>query len=263
MSMFDYQKSAGTPDVILENVPKSHVFDSKNPDKKVVSIVDPSIKTHYLNITMDADRLTETDRGYSVNLGPETMWREVTWKEGSGFQSKRMDVPEILSLYHTYDQKTGRPKVPVTAEKTEKSGQPAYLNYVSESMVHEYPGNDRKRRVSVPLSQESNSFANLVVWANQIKPAKNRNREVVPGRCNVFLGDALDRVTFTTPDGAGGFQKKAMTAGELQAKWDANQVGYKSRSRQAETPVKSEPVAKRQLPDQPTVVIEDDDMAFC
>ena len=67
-----------------------------------------------------------------------------------------------------------------------------YLNYVNGSMIHEQTNGKTGAKffnVSTPWSGSANGLGTIIVYENQIFPAKNRQTgEVIPNTFNIRLG---------------------------------------------------------------------------
>lgn len=107
MSGFEYGKSADgeagkTLDdhVILHGVSVKRVFQTKDPQYKVVSLQYDKSDNKFGNIVIRADKVKQNEKGsYDVDLGEKGRWCEIGYRKGNEYLSERLDATVVKEMF--------------------------------------------------------------------------------------------------------------------------------------------------------------------
>jgi hypothetical protein len=241
-------------------VTKNQVFDTKNPGVKMVSWPDPSSANGFSSFPVPSDSVSGEGKMRTVTLDPERKYdisKPVIGEDGKKtfVHEPPITGEEIFNRFEANKQKA-------IAERTAQAEAPApekakdvYVNRVSDKLIH--PTKDENlMRVSFPDDRSTNGMGNALIPKANIFPARNSNREIIPGRSSINLGSPDNAVTYSVRNDQGKFMAVPMTAGELAERYADSQKAFVAGQRTAakQAPDVVTPEAKSDLTDE--MVIE-------
>lgn len=207
-------------DVVLHNVRKNRIFDSKNNSNcKLISMRDSRSDTNHSNYLINVSDMSQNADGtYDIILGKKGQIKALSVIQNGEPAKIQQTVDEIKDLYeHTL----------VTNVNTNKNAKNAYLNKVDIKFVQE-TSNPNYKVVSIPVSREESDNGFMKYTA----PSKNifntrENGKVVPYHVNVNLGPE-DNMIFVKVKKDGKFSEVLVKASELSERQDAAVKQYES-----------------------------------
>lgn len=194
--------------VVLSSVSAGAVFNTKNPNVKVVSIrLDESqkdatgIPSNAFTMVVNANNFKANRIGgkvvsYDVSLGEPGSMKEISYKSPSGnsYDRENRTVDFIKHLYDTFDQTyTKTQEKSQTKAAPEQSGAKSasgnkftYVNYVDARYVRD--AKDSKNvDVSLPCKDSENGALTMTIGRDSLIQSKNKSGQPVPGKFNIRL----------------------------------------------------------------------------
>ena len=164
--------------VYLQNVRANRLFDSKNPDYKIISMKDSRSDTGYVNFVVQTKNIKQNENGtYDVGLGKAGSTQNMSLVQNG---EKSYITTSVGDIKAQFEQTLMSPK------SNNYSKGNAYLNMVDSKFVRATKNPDYKV-VSVPYQGSENGYAKITVSRSNIFDTKV-NGKTVPNHVNVNLG---------------------------------------------------------------------------
>lgn len=225
--------------VVLDDVPDSMVYPTKNPNYMVLSIKTKLSDNGYGNIVMPSELFTkQADGSYSIELGKEGSWRNVGIKSGKDYTKAKRNLSEIVALYESSklakEAEAGQSSVHIETKivESEQPAQPkkapvknAYLNGVLFKWVRDTE-NPLYKSVSIPYAESESGYGRLLIESNKIFQSTNlKTNAPVPGHRNVNLGPG-DGIIDISIKKNGKFEKQYLPCSELAEIFRTSRKAY-------------------------------------
>lgn len=165
-------------DVVLRNVRKNRIFDSKNNSNcKLISMRDSRSDTNHSNYLINVSDMSQNADGtYDIILGKKGQIKELSVIQNGEPAKIQQTVDEIKDLYE---------RTLVTTPNQNKNYHNAYLNEVDVKFVRD-TSNANYKVVSVPCKESDNGYAKYTVSSKDVFRRKENDTYHV----NVNLGPA-------------------------------------------------------------------------
>lgn len=229
--------------VVLDNVPDSMVYPTKNPKYMVLSLKTKLSDNGYGNIVMPSESFTkQPDGSYSIELGKEGSWRNVGVKSGNDFIKEKRNLSEIVSLYESsklakeaessaeqssvhIETKTVETPKPELTQHVKATGKTAYLNGVLSKWIRETE-NPQYKSVSIPYAASESGYGRLLIESSKIFQSTNlQTNTPVPGHMNVNLGPGDGTIDISIKQN-GKFEKQYLKRSGLADIFRASRKAY-------------------------------------